>query len=300
MSHPLLTGSFVACVTPFNADGSLDLEALRDLVAFQTSNGTAALYFLGTAGEKAALTDREWSDLVAFAAQLPRNGARFFFGCTGHAETDTLAQLAHARACGADGAVLTVPVYLGPTPEEAADFFLRAADASDLPLGIYNNPDRLMTDLDPRAMRRVFGHPNVVVYKEGSPQTHHAALLLEDPPGISVMAADTIAPDIITPVMALGGHGICNAFGNVAPREANALARPWTDPGSAAEYRDAFFRLRDLIEFCYSLRSPVALKGLMRAMGLPGGAPRLPLGAADEANVNRGVRIATTLGLMAA
>ena len=299
MSNLPITGSFVALVTPFNDNGTVDYEALRELVAFQTLHKTPALYFLGTAGEKATLTDIEWKEIVEFTVKIPRNGTKFFFGCTGHNTANTLEQLAFLRHSGADGAMLTVPTYLGPTTQEAVEFFLRSADASDLPLGIYNNPARLITDIDPNSLTDVLVHPNVVVYKEGSPNTGHAANLLSIEADVAIMAADTINPDIVTPVMALGGHGICNAFGNLVPREAIILSTPWSQAQSQPIiFRKNFLKLKELINYIYSLRSPIALKGLMREVGLPAGVPRLPLKPADTITIAKGMKIISEINLL--
>jgi 4-hydroxy-tetrahydrodipicolinate synthase len=273
--------------------------ALKELVNFQINHETPALYFLGTAGEKAALTDIEWREIVEFVAGISRNGTKFFFGGTGHNTANTLERLAFLQDCSADGAMLTVPTYLGPTTHEAVEFFLRSADASDLPLGIYNNPARLITDLDPSLLTDVLAHPNVVVYKEGSPNTCHASSLLSIQADVSIMAADTIDPDIVTPIMALGGHGICNAFGNLAPREAVVLSTPWSSaPSQASIYREEFLRLRELMDFVYSLRSPIALKGLMREIGMPSGVPRLPLQPADTVTIEKGMQIIRSLNIL--
>jgi 4-hydroxy-tetrahydrodipicolinate synthase len=290
------TGSFVALVTPFNASGPVDYIALEELIAFQARHGTNALFLLGTAGEHASLTDTEWHEFVEKTAKFDRRNLAFYYGCAGPNTKATCDRLAFAKQAGADGAMLAVPASVGPSTDEAVNFFLACADHVDLPLGIHNNPGRLMTDLDAGNLRRVFAHPNVVVYKEGTNRTGQAGHLMRECANLSIMADDTVEPDIITPVMALGGNGICNAFGNIAPAEAAVLSTPWSTEGQPRVYRDHFLRLLPLLEFVYSARSPVATKALMRSIGLPAGMPRAPLSSIDEAEVLRGLRILQDIG----
>ncbi|HYE49507.1 MAG TPA: 4-hydroxy-tetrahydrodipicolinate synthase [Azospirillaceae bacterium] len=292
-----LRGSFVAMVTPFNADGSVDFGAFRDLIRLQEENGTAALFFLGTAGEAAVLTEEEKRRIVVETARMKSGRIPFLYGCTGLNTADAVANVRFARDNGADGAMLTVPRYAGPSEEDAEAYFHEVADAADLPVGIYNNPARLQTDMHWDQLLRLFRHPNIVVYKEGTGRTGQVAQVLREAPDVSFMGNDSPDPDIAAPVMALGGDGLCNAAGNIAPAELALLSRPWDDPDQPARFREAYLRLAPLFWFTYCARSPVALKSLMRAVGLPAGEPRRPLRPLDPQRLRDGVRLLAELGI---
>lgn len=294
----LIRGSFVAIVTPFDAAGEIDFGAFKTLVEFQQQNGTNALFFMGTAGELPALTEEEQRRIVVETAKWKTADVPFFYGCTGANTQHTIQKVRFAEENGADGAMLTVPAATGPTQEEAERYFLTIADSTNLPLGTYNNPARLMTDLQWENLLRVFAHPRYVAHKEGTPRSGQAGQILRAMPDIAFLADDEPDHDILVCGMALGAAGISNAAGNLAPAELAALARPWTETQDVAAFRSLYFSLRPLMSFIYSARSPKATKALMNAVGLPAGHPRLPLQPLPEEQVRAGVRILEELGLI--
>jgi len=292
-----LEGSFVALVTPFNIDGSVDFGAFRTLIQMQGDHGTRALFFMGTAGESSVLSVEEKKRLIVETARMKIDRIAFFYGCTGVNTDDTIERVKFAKANGADGAMLTVPVYVSPPESDAEAYFLEVADATDLPLGIYNNASRLQTDMHWTQLLRIFRHPNYVVHKESTTRAGQIAHILRAAPDISVMCDDTPDPGLIVPTMALGGHGISNAVGNIAPAEIAALAAPWKMDTAASVFRALYLRMLPLLGFTYSARSPVAIKSLMRAVGLPAGDLRRPLRNLDAARVAEGAQIIRELGL---
>lgn len=292
----MLTGSLVAMVTPFNADGSIDYGAFQALIEFQEAAGTDGLFFFGTAGEGSTLSDGERDLAIGRLMAMRRGSMPFHFGTTGAHTAHTIARTRVAREHGADGAVITVPPYLGPSEADAERYFLEVADASDLALAIYNNPFRLITDLHTPTLLRLFRHPNYRLYKEGTARSGQIAELLRAAPEVSIMAADSPDPDLMTPALALGGQGICSAVGNMLPAEMRALSRPWRSPEDVTRYRAEFLRLSPMFAFTYSARSPIAIKSLMNAVGLPAGQLRAPLRPLAPADIGRGVQLLETLG----
>ncbi|MER5501410.1 MULTISPECIES: dihydrodipicolinate synthase family protein [unclassified Streptomyces] len=271
------TGSLVAVITPFNKNGDVDHGALSELIAMHERNGTSGLFFLGVAGEGATLDDREFADFARTVLEAD-HALPHFIGCTGHHTGDTVERVRIAAAHGADGAVLTVPANMGPDQAQAARYFLDVADASPIPVGTFNNPARLLTDLDTATLLDVLNHPRIVLHKEGSPQTGRIGEILAARGGdVCFLADDSPDQDIICPALALGARGIANAAGNLLPRELAALARPWQDLSDLDGFKELYFRVRPLIAFLYSRRSPIGIKSLMNAAGLPAGHLRAPL-----------------------
>lgn len=284
----LFEGSLVAMVTPFDDRGEIDFGALRTLIDFQRRHGTPALFFMGVAGELSVLTDDEQRRIVVETARIRPPGMKFYYGCTGVNTRHTVEKVAFAQAHGADGAMVTVPPAVGPSQKEAERYFLTIADSTDLGIGIFNNPSRLMTDLEASTLLRLFEHPNIVLHKEGTANTGQIAEILAQNPHVAFLADDNPDPDGMVCGMALGARGISNAVGNIAPAELFQLAQPWTTSLDLAAFKSLYLRLSPLARFVYSARSPKALKALMNAIGLPAGNPRLPLDPFPEQDLSSG------------
>jgi 4-hydroxy-tetrahydrodipicolinate synthase len=297
MTKMALEGSFVALITPFNEDGSVDFGAFRTLLRFQEEHGTTAVLILGSTGEPSMLNPEERRRIVAETAKMRSGPMRLFYGCTGGDTTATIANVRFAREHGADGAILAAPAYICASAGDIERFFLEVADATDLPLGIYNNPPRVGTDLQWDALLRIFRHPRYVVHKESTGRVAQVAQVLAARPDVAVMCCDSPSLGLVVPTMALGGHGTANMTGNVAPAEMAALSRPWRDANDALAFREQYLRLLPLLHFTYSAINPVPVKSLMKALGLPAGDLRRPLRALEPAALAQGLAVVEALGL---
>jgi 4-hydroxy-tetrahydrodipicolinate synthase len=300
MAKMKLQGSFVALITPFNADGAVDFGAFRTLIDFHARHGTAALLIMGSTGETSLLSPEEKQRIVVETAKMKRGAMPMFFGCTGNNTESTIASVRFARDNGADGAILAAPAYICACESDIEKFFLDVADASELPLGIYNNPPRVKTDLHWDNLLRLFRHPNYVVHKESTARVGQVAQVLAAKPDVTVMCCDSPNLGLVVPTMSLGGHGTANMTGNVAPAEMAALSRPWSGHQDAETFRRTYLKLLPLLHFTYSAINPVAVKSLMKALGLPAGDLRRPLTGLDGEALAKGVRIVQELGLTAA
>ncbi len=292
-----IEGSFVALITPFNANGSVDFGAFRTLLRFQEDHGTAAVLFLGSTGEPTMLSPEERRQVVVETPQMKTGRMRFFYGCTGGSTEATIANVRLAREHGADGAILAAPPYICASEDDIERFFLEVADATDLPLGIYNNPPRVGTDLGWERLLRIFRHPNYVVHKESTGRVAQVARVLAARPDVAVMCCDSPNLGLVVPTMALGGHGTANMTGNVAPAEMATLSTPWRRWEDASGFRETYLRLLPLLHFTYSATNPVPVKSLMKALGLPAGDLRRPLRALEGPALAQGLAIVQALGL---
>jgi 4-hydroxy-tetrahydrodipicolinate synthase len=299
MAKMKLQGSFVALITPFNADGAVDFGAFRTLIDFHERHGTAAVLIMGSTGETSLLAPEEKKRIIVETAKMKRR-MPIFFGCTGNNTESTIASVRFARDNGADGAILAAPAYICASEADIERFFLDVADASDLPLGIYNNPPRVKTDLHWDNLLRLFRHENYVVHKESTARVAQVAQVLAAKPEVAVMCCDSPNLGLVVPTMSLGGHGTANMSGNVAPAEMAALSTPWSSYQDAETFRRTYLRLLPLLHFTYSAINPVAVKSLMKALGMPAGDLRRPLTGLEGEALAKGVRIAQELGLPAA
>src|SRR6201989_2134430 len=297
MSKKGLTGSFVALITPFNKDGSVDFGAFRSLLKFQEEHGTSAVLIMGSTGETSMVAPQGREEIIVGTANMKTPRMPVFFGCTGNNTETTIANVRFAAANGADGAILAAPAYICAPERDIERVFLDVADAPGLPLGIYNNPPRVKSDLHWEHLLRIFEHPNYVVHKESTPRVGQVAQVLAAKPKVSVMCCDSPNLGLVVPTMSLGGHGTANMTGNVAPAELATISTPWTSYVEAEDFKTTYLKLLPLLHFTYSAINPVAVKSLMKALGLPAGDLRKPLTSADGEALAKGVRIVAELGL---
>ena len=296
MPKQKITGSFVALITPFNKDGSVDYAAFRSLLAFQERHGTAAVLIMGSTGETSMLSPEEKKKIIVETAKM-KNRMPIFFGCTGNNTETTIANVRFAKDNGADGAILAAPAYICAPEADIERFFLDVADATDLPLGIYNNPPRVKSDLNWDHLLRIFKHPHYVIHKESTGRVGQVAQVLAGKPDVSVMCCDSPNLGLVVPTMSLGGHGTANMTGNVAPAELATISTPWASYKEAESFKNAYLRLLPLLHFTYSAINPVAVKSLMKALGMPAGDLRKPLTALEGEALAKGLRIIADLGL---
>jgi 4-hydroxy-tetrahydrodipicolinate synthase len=298
MAKMKITGSFVALITPFNQDGSVDFAAFRTLLKFQEDHDTAAVLIMGSTGEVSMLSPDERKRIVVETAKMKTGRMKFFYGCTGNNTETTIAYLRHAKDSGADGAILAAPSYICAPEADIEAFFLEVADAVELPLGIYNNPPRVKSDLHWDHLLRIFKHPNYVVHKESTTRVGQVAQILAANPDVSVMCCDSPNLGLVVPTMSLGGHGTANMTGNIAPGELATISKPWTGYAEADGFKREYLHSLPLLHYTYSAINPVAVKSLMQALGMPSGALRKPLRELDPAAVDKGVAICRRLGLV--
>jgi len=292
-----ITGSFVALITPFDDGGRPDFGAFRALLELQREQGTSAVLIMGSTGEVSMLSQAEREEIIVRTAAMKTDGMPLFYGCTGNNTESTIENVRFAKANGADGAILAAPSYISGSEGDIEAYFLEVAEAVDLPLGIYNNPPRVKTDLGTEALLRLFRHPNYVVHKESTARVGQVAQVLRARPDVAVMCCDSPNLGLVVPTMSLGGHGTANMTGNIAPAELAAISRPWTEPDAATRFREGYLELLPLLHFTYSAINPVALKSLMRAVGLPAGELRRPLRPLEGDALAAGLRVVRELEL---
>ena len=297
MSKEKLTGSFVALITPFNKDGSVDFAAFRTLLKFQEDNGTSAVLIMGSTGETSMLSPEEKKKIIVETAKMKAGRMPLFYGCTGNNTDTTIANVRFAKDNGADGAILAAPAYICAPEADIERFFLDVADATDLPLGIYNNPPRVKSDLNWDNLLHIFKHPHYVVHKESTARVGQVAQVLAAKPNVSVMCCDSPNLGLVVPTMSLGGHGTANMTGNIAPAELAMISTPWKSYIEAENFRKTYLSLLPLLHFTYSAINPVAVKSLLKALGMPAGDLRKPLTNLEGEALTKGIRIVQELEL---
>ena len=290
-------GSFVAVITPMNTDNSIDFEGFRTLLQFHEENGTSAVLIMGSTGEVSMLTAEERHAIVRETIKMRTGKMLFYYGCTGATTDATIDYVAQAAAEGADGAIIAAPAYICASNSDIVQFCLDVADVSDIPLGFYNNPPRVNTDLTTPDLLRIAEHPKFVVLKESTTRVGQVAQMCAAKPDMALMCCCSPNLGLVVPMMTLGGHGTANMSGNIIPREMATISTPWHSGNDAFACRETWLNNLPMLHFAYSAINPVAIKSLMKAVGLPAGPMRKPLRSLNEAALLQGINICRDLGL---
>jgi len=272
-------GSWVALITPFDKNGKLDIKGFKRLVDFQAANETSGLLLMGSTGEPTSLSQEEKKEIISEMAPYCQERIPVFFGvtCGSTAATIELAQFAQEKE--ADGIMLVVPPYIAP-PQTAVYGFLKSVCQSvDIAVAVYNNPARVIVNIDPPTIVRLAEEcPNLVADKEAVPSVTQLTSVMEGTKGrLRLLCCDAPNYALTIPTLGMGGHGTANVTGNVAPREMAELSRPWRSWEDVVKGRELYFEYLPLMEAAYSATNPVAIKAMVKLMGLPSGDPRPPL-----------------------
>jgi 4-hydroxy-tetrahydrodipicolinate synthase len=297
MAHTKPTGSFVALITPMNEDGSIDLEGFRTLLKFQEDNGTEAVLIMGSTGEVSMLSLEEKQLIITETAKMKTGRLQLYYGCTANNTAATIDLVRYAKNQGADGAIIAAPAYICASNADITDYVEEVYDSVDLPMGFYNNPPRVHTDLHWNDILRLAKHPNMVVLKESTARVGQVAQVCAAKPDMAIMCCCSPNLGLVIPTMSLGGDGTANMTGNIIPRELAVISKKWQTGEDAFACREAYLTNLDMLHYAYSAINPVAVKSLMRAVGLPAGPLRKPLTPYAGAELQRGLDVASRLGL---
>lgn len=297
MAHAKPTGSFVALITPMNRDGSVDFEGFRTLLDWHAQNGTSAVLIMGSTGEVSMLSPEERRRIIRETVKMKTGGMAFYYGCSGNNTESTIDFVRYAKEEGGDGAIIAAPSYICAPNDAIVDYVWEVCDAVDFPIGFYNNPPRVKTDLHWDDLLKLAEHPNMVVLKESTTRVGQVAQVCAAKPDMAIMCCCSPNLGLVVPMMALGGDGTANMTGNIIPREMAVISKKWETGEDAFACRRAWLDSLDVLHFVYSAINPVALKTLMAAVGLPAGPLRKPLKPLDPAALQRGIDALARLGL---
>lgn len=272
-------GSWVALITPFTPEGEIDMDGYKRLIDFQASNHTSTLLIMGSTGEPTLLTLEERKLIIRELAPYCNGKIPVFFGVTMGSTSATVDLARYAEEHGADGVVIVPPPYIAPPQEAVFQYLKTVCDSIGIAVGLYNNPARVVVNLEPDTIVRLFEEcPNLVADKEAVSNVGQLASVVDGTEGkIRLLCCDSPAYAMILPTLALGGHGTANVTGNVAPREVAEMSRPWKSWEDVIRSRELYFELLPVMEAVYSAPNPIATKAMVRLLGLPAGYCRSPL-----------------------
>ncbi len=275
-------GVTVALVTPFR-DGAIDFDALGRLVDWHAEQGTDCLAPVGTTGESPTLDHEEHERVIAFVAERAAGRVKVMPGTGSNSTREAIRLTKFAKRAGADGGLSVGPYYNKPTQEGYYRHFAAVAEATDLPVVVYNIPGRTASNILPDTLARLAEIPSVVAVKESTgslDQASHIASLCD----LTLLSGDD---SLTLPLMSVGGRGVVSVVGNLVPRDLQALVRAF-DKGDTAEalrwHKKLFPLCRDLLSVA---TNPIPIKTALRLLGRDTGEMRLPLCAVDAAGEAR-------------
>jgi len=270
---PLLT----AMLTPFAADGSVDLAESKRLARYLVDEGNTGLVVCGTTGESPALDDDEKLALFAAVKEAARDRAVVIAGTGGNNTRHSVALTKRAAALGIDGILAVVPYYNKPTQDGMLLHFGAIAEASELPVVVYNIPGRTGANMLPVTLLELARrHATIAGVKESSGDlAQFSAILAERPRGFRFWVGDD---HLLLPSLALGGDGLISVAAHLCAREYRELIAAFGS-GHNARAAEIHLGLAPLVAALFATTSPIPVKWAMNRLGFALGDCRSPLGA---------------------
>lgn len=270
-----LKGTGVAIVTPFLADGSLDLPGLDRLVEYQIQGGIDYLVILGTTGESVTLSKAEKKEVVARVIATNAGRLPLVLGVGGNNTADIVAQLKAVDPQPFTAILSVSPAYNKPTQEGIYQHFKAVSEASPLPVIMYNVPGRTASNMLPDTVARLAkDFDNLVAIKEAANDLVQAMdVIRKTPDDFMVISGDDM---IALPIALAGGVGVISVVAACVPKTFTRMMRLGLE-GKAQEAFPLQYRLTDLIDLAFAEGNPAGIKSALQTKGVCGSMVRLPL-----------------------
>ena len=269
----MLRGSLVALVTPFK-NGQVDVDTLKKLVEWHIEQGTHGLVPVGTTGESPTLTHEEHEMVVTETVKAAAGRVPVVAGAGSNNTAESLRHMKHAKAVGADAALVVTPYYNKPTQEGLYAHFATLHDAVELPIVIYNIPPRSVVDMSPKTMGELAKLPRIIGVKDATGDLSRVSQqrIICGVDFLQISGEDATAHGF----NAQGGVGCISVTANVAPALCSALQSACLtgDYAKALEIQD---RLMPLHQAVFTEPGLVGVKFAMSELGLCSDEVRLPL-----------------------
>ena len=278
MKKTIFKGMGTAIITPMTPDG-IDYDALGRLIEFQIESGINAIVVMGTTGENATIEPEDQARVIEYTVKKVAHRVPVIAGTGTNNTEHVLHNTRNACAAGVDAVLVVTPYYNKATQNGLIAHFTAVADASTVPVILYNVPGRTGCALQPKTVAKLAEHPNIVALKEATgnmAQTVELMRLCGDK--IDIYSGEDA---IVVPMMSMGAAGCISVLSNVVPKEAVEM----TDACLAGDYPKAAAlqcKLLPLVDCLFSQVNPIPVKAAMAAMGYCQDYLRLPLTSMEE------------------
>ena len=270
----MLSGSLVAIVTPMAPDGALDLQRLKSLIDWHVAEGTDGIVIVGTTGESPTVDVSEHCKLIESAIEFAAKRVPVIAGTGGNSTREAIELTKFAAKAGADYALSVVPYYNKPTQEGLYRHFKAIAEASTIPVILYNVPSRTVADLQNDTVLRLAAVPRIVGIKESTSNIERVTdLMMRMPKGFMVFSGND---DAALAYAQLGANGVISVTANVAPRLMHDMIAA-AKAGDSAKAIAINNKLLGLHKALFVESNPIPVKWALHRMGRIAEGLRLPL-----------------------
>lgn len=285
MANNMFKGLGIALVTPFKQDGSIDYDALKRLVEYQTDNGADFLCILGTTSEAPCLDREEKEEIKRFVVDLNRGRLPILMGCGGNNTRAVIQELKSIDLQGIDGILSVCPYYNKPSQEGLYQHFRQIAENSALPLVLYNVPGRTGINMQAETTVRLANDcSNIVAIKEAAGSLEQVDEIIKNKPEhFEVLSGDDA---LAFPMIASGASGVISVIGNALPKEFSRMIRLEFN-GEYEPARKIHHRFTELYSLLFVDGNPAGVKALLHEMGFIENELRLPLVPTRVATVQK-------------
>ncbi len=277
----MFEGSYVAIVTPFHADGSVNYEKLKELCNWHVEKGTDGIVVLGTTGESSTTEHAEDAAIVRCCVDVVAGRIPVIAGGGSNSTETSLMKSRTFRDCGVDGLLLITPYYNKANQRGMYRHFQTVVDQVGLPAILYNVPGRTGCSLSVDCVAELSRHKNIRGIKEASGDIAYAAKIARLTNDEFVLMSGN--DDMIVPILSLGGTGVISVFANICPQETRDMVAAWKS-GDVHAARDMQLKYLPLINALFIEVNPIPVKEAMNMLGMEVGGYRLPLCEMDEKN----------------
>ena len=271
----LFKGAGVALITPMHEDGSVNFEALKEIIEEQIEKGTDAIISVGTTGEAATLSVEEHVEVIAYTTKVVNHRIPLIAG-TGSNCTESAVELSRqAEEAGADGLLLVTPYYNKATQKGLYQHFKTIAESVSIPSILYNVPGRTGMSIEAKTMAALYHDvKNIIGVKDaGGDMGKTLELMSLVDENFSLYSGED---GLILPILSAGGVGVISVLSNVAPKETHEICAKWF-AGDLDGARKEQLRALPLIHALFSEVNPIPVKAAMNLQGKNAGPLRLPL-----------------------
>jgi 4-hydroxy-tetrahydrodipicolinate synthase len=274
-------GNMVALVTPFR-NGSVDRSALGTLVEHVIAGGVAAVVPCGTTGESPTLSHDEHNEVVAFVVEKAAGRVPVVAGTGSNSTTEAIALTKAAEKAGANACLSVNPYYNKPSQDGLRQHFLAVAEASQLPVVLYNIPGRCGIELTLDTIQKLGAHENIQAIKEATGNVENVSHIRRHT-DLAVLSGDD---SLTLAMLALGGRGVISVISNLLPAQMTNLVNSALE-GNFATAREEHDRLFPLMKAMFLESNPAPIKACLHRAGMIENQLRLPLCPVSEANMPR-------------
>ncbi|WP_218599477.1 4-hydroxy-tetrahydrodipicolinate synthase [Polaribacter sp. NJDZ03] len=268
-------GTGVALITPFKEDLSVDFDALIKLVNFNIENGTDYLVINGTTGESGTITKEEKQEIINVIIKTNNKRLPLVLGVGSNNTGLVIEELQTRDFTGLDGILSVAPYYSKPTQEGFYQHFKAIAQATDLPIILYNVPGRTAKNMEPATTIRLANEfSNIVAIKEaGNNQQQYYTLLKDKPADFLIISGDD---DMALGVALAGGSGVISVIGQAFPKQFSTMINHGLQ-GNNKEGYDIHYKMMDIVDFIFEENNPAGVKTVLQELGICRNEVRLPL-----------------------